>query len=91
MKTQPVRRRFRPALERLEDRTAPAIVTPFNGRLTSNATADVAGIANTLETATTVGNLNRTQQNVINAQNCVGPGINNDVPHFEPKEPWFSA
>jgi hypothetical protein len=89
MKTQPVRRRFPPVLECLEDRTAPAIVTPFNVRFTSNATANVAGIANTLETATTVGNPNRTQQNVINAQNGVGPSINNNVARTEFKKPWF--
>jgi hypothetical protein len=88
MKTQHVRRRFRPILERLEDRTALAIVTPFNVRFTANATADVA---NTLERATTVGNPNHTQQNVIDAQNGVGPSINNDVLRSELKEPWFSA
>ena len=91
MKTQPVRRRFRPALERLEDRTALAIVTPFNVRFTSNATVDVADVANTLETATTVGNPRRTQQDVIDAQNGVGPNTDNKIARSGFKKPWFYA
>jgi hypothetical protein len=62
-------------LERLEDRTAPAVVTPFTPRFSANATGDIAIIANTLETATTVGNPGRTRQDVIDAQNGVGPNL----------------
>ncbi len=77
----PRRRAARPTrlrLERLEDRTAPAVVTPFAPRFSINTTGDVLGIANTLETASTVNNPGRTQQDVINAQNGVGPNVNNN-------------
>ncbi len=65
-------------LERLDDRIAPAVVTPFNPRFTANATGDIAITGNTMETASRVGNPGRTQQDVTNAQNGVGSFINNN-------------
>jgi uncharacterized repeat protein (TIGR01451 family) len=65
-------------LERLEDRIVPVVITPFNVRYTANVTGDIAIIANTLETATTLGNPGRTQQDVINAQNGTGPNTDNN-------------
>ena len=73
-------------LEHLEDRTTPAgeitgvrtIVTPFTPRFTTNDTGDIAIVGNTLETASTVGNPGRTQQDVVNAQNGTGPNVNNN-------------
>src|SRR5262245_39963894 len=43
--------RFVPALESLEDRLAPAVVTPFTPRFSPNDTGDSAIIGNTLMTA----------------------------------------
>src|SRR5262249_44403090 len=69
---------FRPAVERLEDRLAPAVVTPFTPIFKQNATGDIAVIGNTLETASTVNNAGRTPADVTAAQNGVaGPNGNN--------------
>jgi uncharacterized repeat protein (TIGR01451 family) len=65
-------------VERLEDRIAPSIVTPFKVRFTVNAPGDTVILGNTLMTASTVGNPGRTQQDVINAQNGTGSFINNN-------------
>jgi len=70
-------RSYRPRLERLENRIVPTIVTPFTVRYTINTTGDTVVLGNTLETASTVGNPGRTQQDVINAQNGTGSFINN--------------
>jgi hypothetical protein len=72
------RRQSERILERLEDRTAPAIVTPFTPRFSVNAAGDIAIVANTLETATTVGNPGRTATDVTNAQAGTGSFINNN-------------
>src|SRR5262245_32852389 len=69
---------FVPRLERLEDRIVPVVVTPFTPRFSANAPGDIAIIGNTLETASTVGNPGRTQQDVIDAQNGVGANVNNN-------------
>jgi uncharacterized repeat protein (TIGR01451 family) len=64
-------------LERLEDRLAPSIVTPFTPRFSANATGDIAIIGNTLETASTVNNSGLTPADVTAAQNGVaGPNGN---------------
>jgi hypothetical protein len=84
-------RHYRPHLERLENRIVPVIVTPFTPRFSANATGDIAIIANTLETATTVGNPGRTQQDVIDAQNGVGPNTDNKIARSGFKKPWFYA
>ena len=65
-------------LERLEDRIAPAIITPFTVRFSANTTGDTAIIGNTLETASTVGNPGRTQQDVTNAQNGTGSFVDDN-------------
>src|SRR5690349_16718707 len=70
--------RFRPLLERLEDRLSPAIVTPFAVRYSVNTTGDTVILGNTLETASTTGNSGRTQQDVTNAQNGTGSFVNNN-------------
>jgi hypothetical protein len=59
----------------LEDRLAPALVTPFTPRFRANATGDIAISANTLQTATTVGNSTHTPQDVLDAQTGVGPDL----------------
>ena len=64
-------------LGRLEDWPVPVIVTLFNVRFTTNATGDTVILGNTLETASTVGNPGRTQQDVIHAQNGTGSFIDN--------------
>ena len=69
---------FRPALELLENRLAPAIVTPFTVRYSANTTGDTVILGNTLETASTVGNPGRTQQDVTNAQNGTGSFVNDN-------------
>jgi hypothetical protein len=71
-------RYYRPCLELLETRLPPAIVTPFNVRFSTNTTGDIAIIGNTLETASTVGNSGRTQQDVTNAQNGTGSFIDDE-------------
>jgi len=43
-----------PRLERLEDRIAPAVVTPFTPRFSTNSPGNIALIGNTLKTASTV-------------------------------------
>jgi hypothetical protein len=45
---------FVPRLEFLEDRIAPAVVTPFIPRFSTDAPGNIAIIGNTLETASTV-------------------------------------
>jgi hypothetical protein len=80
-----------PLFERLEARLAPVIVTPFTVRFTANATGDIAIIGNTLETASTASNPKMTQQDVIDAQNGVGPNTDNNVACSEFKKPWFCA
>jgi uncharacterized repeat protein (TIGR01451 family) len=65
-------------LERLEERIAPAVITPFTVRFAANTTGDTAIIGNTLETASTVGNPGRTQQDVTNAQNGTGSFVNDN-------------
>ena len=65
-------------LERLFDRIAPAIITPFTVRYSINTTGDTAILGNTLETASTVGNAGRTQQDVTNAQNGTGSFVDNN-------------
>src|SRR5262249_59960640 len=65
-------------LEPLEDRVVPTIVTPFTVRFTTNTTGDTVILGNTLETASTVGNTGRTQQDVINAQNGTGAFLSNN-------------
>src|SRR5262249_46545282 len=65
-------------LEPLEDRVVPVIVTPFAVRFTVNTTGDTVILGNTLETASTVGNPGRTQQDVTNAQNGTGSFVSNN-------------
>ena len=77
MKRTLPRRRARLALEALEDRTAPAVVTPFTPRFSARDTGDISLVGNTLMTASTVGNPGRTQADVIAAQNGTG-GVNNN-------------
>jgi uncharacterized repeat protein (TIGR01451 family) len=60
----------------LEDRIAPAVVTPFTVQFSANTTGDIAIIGNTLETASTVNNSGMNQQAVTNAQNAVGGSSN---------------
>ena len=67
-----------PFLERLEDRIAPAVITPFTPIFSQNATGDIAIVGNTLETASTVNNAGRTPADVANAQNGVGANVNNN-------------
>ena len=57
---------------------APAIVTPFTPRFSTNADGDIAIIGNTLETASTVNNAGRTPADVTAAQNGTGPNVNNN-------------
>src|SRR5262245_9742348 len=74
-----VPRWFVPRLERLEDRIAPAVVTPFTPRFSTNAPGDIAIIGNTLETASTVNNPGRTAADVTAAQNGVAGPAGNHV------------
>jgi hypothetical protein len=68
----------------LEDRWLPAVVTPFSSPVSSTiAHGNIAIIANTLDTASTVNSPGRTQQDVIDAQNGVGSSINNKVARSE--------
>jgi hypothetical protein len=66
---------WRPHFKPLVDRLAPAIVKPFTVRFTIND----------------VGNPGRTQQDVINAQNGVGPNTDNHVARPELKKVWLGA
>jgi hypothetical protein len=83
--------RHTPTVERLEDRTAPAVVTPFTPRFSANAPGDIAIIGNTLETASTANNPKMTQQDLIDAQDGVGPSTDNKVARSAVKKPWFCA
>src|SRR5262245_25944335 len=57
-------------IELLEGRIAPAVVTPFTTRFTTNDTGDIAIIANTLLTASGTG--------AVAAQNGTGSSLNNN-------------
>src|SRR5262245_35916284 len=88
----PWRRRYVPVrLERLENRIVPVVVTPFNVRFSANVTGALTSSANTLETASTVNNPGRTRQDVIDAQNGVGPNTDNHGARSAFKKPWFCA
>jgi hypothetical protein len=82
-------RRYRPLLEPLENRIVPVVVTPFNVRFSANITGAVTSITNPPETASTVNRPGRTQQDVIDDQNGVGPNTNNKVARSEFKKQWF--
>jgi uncharacterized repeat protein (TIGR01451 family) len=80
IRRRPIRQRrsaFSLFLEPLEGRVLPS-TTPFAIRFSTNDTGDITMIANTLETASTVNNPGRTQQDVIDAQNGVGANVNNN-------------
>jgi hypothetical protein len=78
-------------LERLEDGIAPSIVTPLTVRFSEDVTGALPGLANALETASTVNNLGRTQQEVIDAENGLGPNPDNTVARSEFKKRWVCA
>jgi hypothetical protein len=65
---RPAARWHCPRPEQLEGRIVPVVFTPFNVRFTATVTGDLAILANTLETATTVGDTGRTQQGVRRGQ-----------------------
>ena len=56
----------------LESRTLLSVITPFTPRFTTNATGDIAIVANTLMTAPA------SDPSAVNAQNGVGPNVNNN-------------
>ncbi len=60
------------AFEQLEDRALLAVITPFTPQFSANATGNIAIVGNTLMTAPA------SDPNAINAQNGVGPYINNN-------------
>jgi uncharacterized repeat protein (TIGR01451 family) len=56
----------------LESRTLLSVITPFQPRFTTNATGDIAIVANTMMTAPA------SDPSAINAQNGVGSNVNNN-------------
>ena len=81
-------RRYPQLLERLEDDTAPSIVTPSAIRFSADVTGAMSGLASTLETASTVNNPRRTQPDVLDAENGVGPSADSPVARAVFQKPW---